>query len=128
MNLAAFPAVNASLNAAAGVLIVCGYISIRRRAVVAHVSCMIGAVLCSAAFLACYLTYHTIKSMHGQTITRFPEHSTWKPLYLVILTSHTILAAVVLPMIVVTVVRASRRRWAAHKKIARKTFWFWIYV
>jgi len=89
---------------------------------------MIAAVGCSAAFLACYITYHTLKSMHGELLTTFPAHPIWRPTYLTILTSHTFLAVVVLPMIIVTVVRAAKRKWAKHKKMARPTFWVWLYV
>ena len=89
---------------------------------------MICAVLCGVAFLTCYITYHTIKSMRGEVLTIFPPHAIWRPTYLTILISHTCLAIIVLPMIIVTVTRAARRRWIEHMRIARKTFWIWLYV
>ena len=57
---------------ASGLLILCGYTLIKRRRVVAHATCMIAAVLCSAAFLSCYITYHTLKAMHGEAERRRP--------------------------------------------------------
>jgi protein SCO1/2/putative membrane protein len=119
-----FPAINASLNATAGVFLLLGYMFIRWKLVRAHAACMICAVGASAAFLACYVTYHTMK---GGVVTRFPEHSI-KPFYTGILLSHTILAVVILPMIVMTLVRAARRQWDRHRRISRPTFWLWLYV
>jgi protein SCO1 len=119
-----FPAINASLNATSGVFLLLGYMFIRWKLVRAHAACMICAVGASAAFLACYVTYHTMK---GGVVTRFPEHAI-KPVYQGVLLSHTILAVVILPMIVVTLVRAGRRQWERHRRISRPTFWLWLYV
>jgi protein SCO1/2/putative membrane protein len=119
-----FPKLNASLNATAGIFLCFGMMMIKARKVKAHAVCMIAAVIASIAFLACYLTYHYL---NGGRPTRFPE-SPWKPVYLAILISHTILAVVILPLIVMTLVRAARRQWDRHRRIARPTFWLWLYV
>ena len=122
MRIELFPPLNASLNAASAVLLTVGYICVKRRKYVAHATMMISALVTSVIFLACYLTYHRI---HG--VTRFPESSV-KPLYLAILATHTILAAVIVPLILITVYRAVTRQWARHRKIARWTFPLWLYV
>jgi protein SCO1/2/putative membrane protein len=119
-----FPAINASLNATAGVFLLFGYMFIRWKLVRAHAACMIVAVGASVAFLACYVTYHTMK---GGGVTRFPEHPV-RPYYVGILISHTILAVAVLPMIILSLVRVWRRQWDRHRRIARPTFWIWLYV
>jgi protein SCO1/2/putative membrane protein len=122
--LKTFPAINASLNATAGVFLLFGYVFIRWKLVRAHAACMIVAVGASIAFLACYVTYHYMK---GGIVTRFPEHPV-KPLYAGILISHSILAVVVLPMVVLSLVRVWKRQWDRHRRIARPTFWIWLYV
>jgi protein SCO1/2/putative membrane protein len=119
-----FPAINASLNATAGLFLLLGYMFIRWKLVRAHAACMIVAVGASIAFLACYITYHYMKR---GIVTTFPQHAV-KPVYLGILLSHTVLAVVVLPMIVMSLVRAWRRQWDRHRRIARPTFWVWLYV
>ena len=128
MTTSDFPAINASLNAASGLLILVGYSFIRRRAIVPHATCMIAAVCTSAAFLVCYITYHTLKAMHGEVVTRFPPHPFWRPAYLMILVSHTLLAIGVLPMIITTLILTAKRRWLAHRRVARPTFFIWLYV
>lgn len=125
--LARFPRINASLNATSGILICFGLMFIKARRVRSHAVMMILAVCVSAAFLACYITYHYLKVKEGVIVTPFPQVSI-RPLYLAILISHSILAAFVLPMIVVTLVFAARRKWEKHRKIARPTFWIWLYV
>jgi uncharacterized membrane protein YozB (DUF420 family) len=122
--IAQFPRLNASLNATAGIFLCFGMIMIKFRKVKAHAACMIAAVVSSVAFLACYLTYHYL---NGGKPTRFPG-GPWKSVYLTILISHTILAVVILPLIVMTLVRAWRRQWEAHRRIASPTFWLWLYV
>jgi protein SCO1/2/putative membrane protein len=122
--IAQFPRLNASLNATAGIFLCFGMIMIKFRKVKSHSACMIAAVLSSVAFLACYLTYHYL---NGGKPTRFPD-GPWKSVYLTILISHTILAVVILPLIVMTLVRAWRRQWEAHRRIASPTFWLWLYV
>jgi uncharacterized membrane protein YozB (DUF420 family) len=98
---------------------------IRTERKVAHAACMIGAILTSAAFLACYLVYHFLKAGH---VTYF-THPGWpKALYLFILGTHTPLAIIALPLIILTVIPAIRRRFEAHKRMARWTLPVWLYV
>ena len=127
MNLSGFPPLNATLNAASAVLIVIAYVLIKRGRTRPHAWTMIAALVTSTAFLACYLTYHELRRRAGITITRFPQ-SPWRPVYMTILTSHTILAVVILPLIISVVILAYRRLWTAHRRLARPTFWLWLYV
>lgn len=122
-----FPALNASLNATSGILICLAMMLIQAKRVRMHAAVMITAVVTSTAFLTCYLIYHYLKYKAGAATTTFPE-SPWRPVYLTILISHTILAIVIMPMIIITLVLAWRRSWAAHRRIARPTFWLWLYV
>jgi uncharacterized membrane protein YozB (DUF420 family) len=119
-----FPRINASLNATSGILLCLGYILIKARRVRGHAITMIAAIVSSAAFLVCYITYHTLT---GGKPTVFPAGPV-KPVYLGILLSHTILAVVVLPMVVFTVWRAATRQWDKHRRLAKPTFWIWLYV
>jgi protein SCO1/2/putative membrane protein len=118
------PAVNASLNSLATVLLLASWIAIRRGRRQAHIAGMIAALVVSAAFLACYLVYH---AMIGGG-TKFLGTGAIRTLYFTILISHVILAAAVVPLILVTVVRAARGRYAAHVSIARVTYPIWLYV
>ena len=116
------PAVNATLNGLSAVFLSFGLFFIRRGNKTAHRNCMISAFCTSVVFLGCYLTYH----FHaGRTV--FPEN--WfKPIYLVILLTHTVLAVVIVPLILMTLWRAKKQDFAAHKKIARWTWPLWMYV
>lgn len=127
MNLAYFPLINASLNGLSAVFLLFGYAFIRSGRYVAHATMMIGAVLTSAAFLACYLTYHFLRYRQGIGVTRFPD-GPLRPWYRALLTSHTILAAVIVPLVLVTVWRAAHRRWPRHRRIAYFTLPLWLYV
>jgi protein SCO1/2/putative membrane protein len=122
--LARFPALNASLNATAGIFLCIGMMLIKARMIRAHAAFMIGAIVASTLFLGCYVTYHVMKE---GLVTIFPQ-SPWRPLYLAVLISHTILAIAVVPLVVMTVLRAWRRQWDRHTRIARPTFWIWLYV
>ena len=122
-----FPHINAGLNASSAVLLISGILLIKRGRYRSHAVMMILASLVSAAFLACYLLYHY---KAGEKST---ERMTWLPpwlrvVYLLILFPHLLLAFVMLPMIILTLYRAYRRQWAAHRKIARPTFYIWLYV
>ena len=119
-----FPEVNATLNATSGILLVIGYILIKRGKWRAHGYVMAAAVTVSAAFLCCYLTYHY---SHGETKTD-PKAGWIRTVYYWVLFPHLTLALCVLPMIVITLRRAYRRDWVRHRKIARPTFWIWLYV
>ena len=124
MTLSDLPAVNASLNGLSAVFLSFGFYFIRRQKVIAHRNCMIAAVCASLLFLTSYLTYHlTVK-----TITRF-QHPPWfRPIYLTILLTHTVLAVTIVPLIILTLTRVLRKRFDAHKKIARWTWPLWMYV
>jgi uncharacterized membrane protein YozB (DUF420 family) len=121
------PVVNASLNAASAALLAAGYVCIKRNKVRAHATMMIGALMTSSVFLACYITYHVYRARHGIGVTRFPP-SGWRPIYLTILISHTILAVAILPLIFLTVTRALRKRWNLHRQISVITLPLWFYV
>ena len=119
----ALPHLNAILNGMSGLLLLTGYLFIRRRKVIAHRNCLIAALITSTLFLVSYLTYH-----YYQGSTRFTARGLIYPIYLVILISHTILAVVIIPFIAVTLYRAARGQFAKHMRIARWTFPLWLYV
>lgn len=117
------PALNASLNGLATLLLGAGYVAIRRGKKVLHKRLMIAALVASALFLSCYLVYHAHVGSRP-----FPELGWIKTLYLWILFPHIILAVVMVPMILKTFWHAFREDWEKHKKIARLTFPIWMYV
>jgi len=117
------PSINASLNAATAILLILGYTLIRQRAITAHTLCMLGATLTSTVFLGCYLYYHF---HHGAT--RFPGTGLARPVYFTILITHTILAVVQLPLILMTLFRAFKGQFQRHISIARITLPIWLYV
>ena len=123
MTLSDLPPLNAALNAGSTLLLIAGYVFIRRKNQRAHARCMIGALTCSALFLTSYLTYHWFA---GRTVFRDPAW--FRPIYLTILLTHTILAVVIVPLILITATRALREKFEAHKQIARWTWPLWIYV
>ena len=118
-----FPAIDATLNATSALLLTIGYVFIRRGNVRAHRACMLSAVVTSTLFLVCYVWYH---AHHG--VTRFPRHGVVRAFYFTLLTSHTVLAVVIVPLVVVTLYRAWREMFDRHKRIARWTLPLWIYV
>lgn len=117
------PTVNAVLNGTCAALLVAGWTLIRSGRVRGHVACMAAGVAVSALFLGCYLFYH---SQVGSVPFRRPGPI--RLVYFSILLSHTVLAAAVVPLVGVTLVRAVRRRFAQHARIARVTFPIWLYV
>jgi uncharacterized membrane protein YozB (DUF420 family) len=118
------PSVNACFNSLSAVLLTLGYVFIRRKNQQAHRNCMLAALGSSALFLAGYLTYH----FTVQGVTRFTEPAWFRPIYLTILLTHTVLAVVIVPLILMTVVRALRERFDRHRAIARWTWPLWMYV
>lgn len=124
MSLADLPAVNATLNGVCAVFLLAGFRFIKQGRRIAHRNCMIAAVVTSALFLVSYLTYHF--AVH--TITRFRDPAWFRPIYLAILLTHTVLAAVIVPLVLVTLSRALRQRFDRHKRIARWTWPIWLYV
>jgi protein SCO1/2/putative membrane protein len=127
VNIAYFPVINASLNGASAVFLLTAYVLIRARRYAAHATMMVTALVTSAAFLACYLTYHALRIRQGITVTHFPA-GTLRPFYLVLLGSHTVLAVVILPLIAMTLWWATRRNWPMHRRISVWTFSLWLYV
>lgn len=117
------PHLNAFLNGTSAVLLFTGYSFIRARNVIAHRTCQIAALVVSSLFLVSYLTYHYY---HGST--RFLGTGFMRPVYFTILTTHTILAAVIVPLIFLTFYRALRGDFVRHRRIARVTLPLWLYV
>jgi uncharacterized membrane protein YozB (DUF420 family) len=117
------PHLNACLNGTSALLLFTGYSFIRRGNVVAHRACQTTALVVSLLFLASYLTYHY---HHGAT--RFQGTGIVRTIYFTILTSHTILAIVIVPLVILTFYRAFRRDFERHRRIARITLPLWLYV
>lgn len=117
------PHVNACLNGTSAILLFTGYSFIRARNVIAHRACQIAALIVSLLFLASYLTYHY---HHGAT--RFQGTGFARPFYFTVLTSHTILAIVIVPLVILTFYRAFRGDFLRHRRIARITLPLWLYV
>jgi uncharacterized membrane protein YozB (DUF420 family) len=120
---AILPAVNAALNALSACLLIGGYACIRRGRRAAHQRCMLAAFLVSVLFLASYLTLRYLAGM-----TRFEGQGWIRPVYFTILLSHTVLAAGIVPLAIVTMARALREEHARHVRIARWTLPLWLYV
>ena len=123
MTIHDLPAINASLNALSGVLLVIGYALIRARRIDLHRRVMIAAFVTSSLFLVCYLIYH---AQVGSV--RFTREGFVRPLYFTILITHVTLAAAVLPLAIVTLTRGLKGRYPRHRAIARWTFPIWLYV
>jgi uncharacterized membrane protein YozB (DUF420 family) len=123
LDVSALPAWNAFLNGSSAVLLLAGYSFIRRGRILAHKSCMISAFVCSSVFLASYLYYHA----HAGLI-RFQGHGWIRPVYFTLLTTHTILAAAIVPLALITLSRALSSQFDRHRRIARWTLPLWLYV
>jgi uncharacterized membrane protein YozB (DUF420 family) len=117
------PTVNAVLNASAAVMLAIGYLQIRRGRIRAHRACMLAALALSTLFLVSYLTYH---AQVGSK--RFTGTGTIRTVYLTVLFTHTVLAALVPPLALLTVWRAFRERFDTHARLARWTLPIWLYV
>ncbi|MBI3851017.1 MAG: DUF420 domain-containing protein [Verrucomicrobia bacterium] len=129
MTFADLPAVNACLNGLSAIFLTAGYCFIRRQKKIAHRNCMISAFITSVLFLICYITYHSYVAyvLHrGPTV--FKDPAWFRPIYLMILLTHTVLAVVIVPMVLITLNRAVKQRFELHKKIARWTWPLWMYV
>lgn len=119
-----FPPINATLNGLSTVLLIVGFLLIKSGRRKAHQAVMIGALVSSALFLACYLTYH-----YGAGHTEFPkEYPVARKIYFSILIPHILLAVVNLPFIILLVIAAARGNFAKHKRLARFTFPSWLFV
>jgi uncharacterized membrane protein YozB (DUF420 family) len=120
-----FPALNAVLNGASAILIGAGLYFIKSRRIQAHKRMMISAFVTSCLFLTSYLYYHLVLRAG---VTHFRGEGISRPIYFTILISHTVLAAVVVPFILVTLARALKGHIDRHKVIAPYTFAIWMYV
>jgi uncharacterized membrane protein YozB (DUF420 family) len=123
MTVADLPALNATLNSLAAVLLVCGWIAIRSRRIALHRACMLAAFATSAAFLTSYLVYH-----YHVGSKPFPGTGAIRFVYLGILVSHILLAITIVPLSLVTLSRALASRFDKHRRIARVTLPIWLYV
>ena len=117
------PEVNATLNAIAALLLTIGYIYIRRGHTQEHRLCMLAAFATSALFLASYLVYH-----FNVGSVAFTGQGTIRTVYFTILISHIILAIPILPMAIVTLLRALRGQFESHRRLAKWTLPLWLYV
>lgn len=123
MTVSDLPTVNALLNATAGVLLATGWTFIRRGRVAAHRRCMLGAFAASCLFLVSYVVYHAhagSRPFTGQGVAR--------GVYFAVLISHVLLAAIIVPLALVTLRRGLRGDYVRHRRIARWTFPVWMYV
>ncbi len=123
MTISDLPALNASLNAFSTLFIAMGWWLVRRGHWRRHIACMITAIISSGAFLVSYLIYH----FHTGS-TRFTGVGIVRPIYFTILITHVLLAFTVLPLVIVTVTPALRRRWDKHRRMGRWTMPIWLYV
>ncbi len=123
MSVHDLPTVNAALNATAAILLTCGYALIRRKRVAAHRKVMLAAFVTSSLFLVCYIVYHAqVGSVH------FPGKGAIRAVYFSILGTHTLLAATVPVLAVITLSRGLRGSFGKHRAIARWTLPIWLYV
>ena len=123
IGLHGWPALNALLNLLSAVFLTVGFVQIRNGRMRRHRAFMLAAFFTSCAFLVSYLGYH-----HYAGSTRFPGEGWIRTLYFAILISHSILAALVVPLVLVTLTRGLRERFPAHRSIARWTLPIWLYV
>ena len=125
MTAADLPPINASLNALAGLLLVCGMIAIKREAKKAHGLLMGAAFVVSSVFLVCYVLHKIlVRGVH----TPFGGEGAWRAIYYSMLLSHIVLAICVPPLAIVTMRHALAGRYDAHRRLAKITFPIWFYV
>lgn len=117
-------ALNATLNGASAVLLACGYAAIRSGKIQLHKKLMISAFVVSCLFLVSYVIYH----VRIRQVIHFQGQGWIRPVYFTLLTSHTILAIVIVPLILITLRRALLARFDKHRIIARWTLPLWFYV
>ncbi len=123
LDVTLLPAVNATLNGTAAVLLIAGYVQIRRKQIDAHRKCMLAAFTTSALFLVSYLIYHALVGS-----VAFTGQGPIRTLYFTVLISHVSLAILILPLALVTLRRGLRRDDARHVTLARWTLPIWLYV
>ncbi|MBI2821846.1 MAG: DUF420 domain-containing protein [Acidobacteria bacterium] len=123
MSIQELPTLNAALNSLSALLLLAGYLCIRKGKIGAHRALMVSAVCSSTLFLVSYLTYH-----YHIGSKPFSGSGGVRTAYLLILASHTVLAAAIVPLVMITIVRAWRGSFSRHKRIARWTLPLWLYV
>jgi len=123
LSVSDLPTVNAALNTASAALLATGYVLIRTGRRNAHRLAMLAALTCSALFLCSYLIYH---AQVGSV--RFTGQGVIRNVYFTVLVTHTILAVAIVPLVLLTLTRALRGRFAAHRAVARLTLPLWAYV
>ena len=121
--LSTWPLLNAVLNGTSALLISSGFVAIRRRRLAAHKACMLAACVTSVLFLVSYLLYH-----HQVGSTAFTGQGTIRLVYFTVLISHTVLAVVIVPLVIMTLYRAWWEQWPRHRRLARWTLPLWLYV
>ena len=114
---------NAALNSLSGAFLTLGFIFIKSKNIKAHKACMLAAFASSSLFLISYLVYH-----YQVGSVPFKGQGAMRTLYFTILLTHTILAVVVVPLVLITLWRALKENFPAHRRIARWTFPIWLYV
>ncbi len=125
MTVSSLPLLNASLNGLSTVFIIAGIIFIKRDMKLAHIVAMLSALLTSTVFLVSYVTYHCLKQ---GVVTKFTYPGWPKAVYYFILATHVPLAALTLPLVILTIIPAFRARYDKHRRIAKITFPVWFYV
>lgn len=127
--LGIFPHLNAALNALSGLFLCSGFVFIMKRRIWAHRFCMLTASSVSTLFLVSYVAYHSLRTYYfGLGPTRFTGEGLIRPVYFTILTSHTVLAVIVTPFVIWTLLRALKGNFDAHRRLARLVFPVWLYV
>ena len=121
--VSSLPQVNASLNAASALFLLIGYRFIRQGKILPHKICMVTAFICSSVFLASYLYFH-----YHAGVIHFQGQGWIRPIYFSILITHTVLAGVIVPLVLVTLYRALTNQFDRHRQIARWTLPLWLYV
>jgi putative membrane protein len=123
ISVSQLPSVNAALNSLSAAFLILGFLFIKSKNIKAHKACMLAAFTSSSLFLISYLVYH-----YQVGSVPFKGQGAIRTLYFSILLTHTILAATVVPLALITLTRALKQRFAAHRRIARWTFPIWLYV
>jgi putative membrane protein len=122
-DVAALPTLNAVLNGASAVLLVAGWLSVRRRRIALHRACMLGAFCVSVLFLVSYVIYHALAGSRSFTGLGWVR---W--IYFPVLVSHIVLAAAMVPFVLTTLYRALSADFTRHARLARLTLPVWLYV
>jgi putative membrane protein len=129
MNIFDLPPVNATLNGLSTCFLAVGWAAILRDRKRLHIICMVTALICSTAFLTCYLSYHFgLVRAFGEGSIRFTAQGWIRPVYYLILSTHLLLAFVILPLVALTVIPALRARFDRHRRMGKFTLPIWLYV